>query len=370
MKILHTNMLRGWGGQSNRIFNEAQVTREAGHDVAFAIPHASKLAERARAEGFTVFPGYEFKSPAEIWKFLPDLRRFLKDVRSWRPDLIHLHGSQDTWLAVVAKQVSRDFPPLIRCKHNIFEWKTHGLNRWLYRNIDVYLSVSTFIDRQISEYPGLGEKPRDCLHSIPDLSQIAKAHSIRKELVQEEECFLWISTGRLRNEKAFDVLLPAFAMLHKSHPHGRLLIAGDGSLKHKLHKQAQELGLFESGAVRFLGFRKDVANLLKSADAYVHASRSEGLGTAILEALGAGLPVVAAASGGIPESVKHRETGLLVPIDNPEALAAAMAELMDDTELRQSLAEAGVKFMNEEFSRARFARRLMDFYESALKSCE
>ena len=372
MRILHTNMLRGWGGQSNRILTEALGTRAAGHEVAFAVPHDSVLAKKGREAGLTVFPDYAFKPPAQLWKFIPDLRRLRRDIRAWQPDILHLHGSQDTWLAVIARSLGGPFPILLRTKHNIFDWKKHASNRWLYGQVDAYESISSFIDRQVAEYPGLGDKPRACIPSVPDVEEISRYTRVtdpaertarRAELMPgvPADCFLWGSTGRLRWEKGFDVLLPAFAELRRAQPNAHLVIAGDGSDKSSLEAQATQLGLGQS--VHFLGFRKDVPAILSVLDGYVLASRSEGLGTAILEALAAGLPVVATNVGGIPDSVHHERTGLLVPNENPKELAAAMHRLMEDDSLRNQLGIDARKLVLEVFTAEKLTADTVAYYE-------
>ncbi len=363
-------MLRGWGGQSNRIFVEAMGAKEKGHEIAFAIPHDSKLADRARSSGMIVWDNYVMKPPAQFWKFLPDLRRFLKDVKQWKPDLIHLHGSQDTWLAVIAsKFLGKDCPPLIRTKHNIFDWKMHGANKWLYRNIDAYLSISTFIDDQLESYEPARKQPRTRIFSVPDLEGINNAEgNLKNELKSDDNQFVWISTGRMRSEKGFDILLKAFAEVLKERSHARLVLAGSGSDREILENQARDLGLLEKDRVRFLGFRQDVPALLKSSDAYVLASRSEGLGTAILEALAAPLPVVATRVGGIPDSVRHEETGLLVPSEDAKALSQAMIRMMDEADLRESLSKRAQEMIQEEFTREVLVDQTLTFYEKVLQS--
>lgn len=370
MRILHTNMLRGWGGQSNRILTEALGTMESGHAVAFAVPEKSALAAKGVEAGIELMPGYAMKPPFQLWHSVPDLRRFLRDVRRWKPDLIHLHGSQDTWLAVLAKQfLGRECPPIIRTKHNMFTWHPHPANRWMYRQLDATISISNFIDRQIAEFPGLGDKPRTCIFSVPDLSRLEGDHpSIRGELPNAGEgMFLWGTTGRMRWEKGFDNLLRAFAIVRRERPDAFLVLAGAGSLLGHLQVDAQSLGLGPD-AVRFLGFREDIAAILKSLDAYVLSSRSEGLGTAILEALAVGLPVVATDVGGIPDSVRHERTGLLVPPDQPDALAAAMLRLMQDADLRRRLGEGAAAMVREEFAVENLLRQTIDFYHRVIDS--
>lgn len=364
MRILHTNMLRGWGGQSNRILVEALGAARAGHHVALAVPHDSVLAQKGLEAGLDVWPSYRFKPPAQPWIFLPDLRRLMMNLRQFKPDVIHVHGSQDTWLVAAARRLSgAHFPPVIRTKHNIFEWRPNVANRWLYRQIDAFISISSFIDKQIDAFPGIGARPRTMIFSVPDTTRIkAQVETMRGELALPPGAFLWGSTGRLRSEKGWDVLLPAFAELRRTHPHAHLIIAGDGSDRAKLEQLAGQLGLTPP-ALQFLGFRKDVPAVLRSLDAYVLASRAEGLGTAILEALAAGLPVVATRVGGIPDSVRDGETGLLAESENPASLATAMRRIMEEPELGKRLGKAACEMIDNEFTEPRLVQKTLEFYE-------
>jgi glycosyltransferase involved in cell wall biosynthesis len=359
-------MLRGWGGQSNRILMEALGTRRLGHEIAFAVPHDSVLARKGRDEGIDVWPHFQFKPPAQLWYFLPDLIRLQRQVSRWRPDVIHTHGSQDSWLVAVLKALSgRDFPTVIRTKHNIFPWRMHRTNRWLYARMDGFVSISSYVEKQIVEYPDVGELPRALVPDAPEIEAIDQAEpvSIRDEIPEiPSDAFLWGSTGRLRSEKGFDVLLRAWARVWEKRKDCYLVIAGDGSDRSRLIEQASALGLGDD-CLKFLGFRRDVPGLLKALDGYVLTSRSEGLGTAILEALAAGCPVVATNVGGIPDSVHHEQTGLLVGNENVEEIAAAMLRLMEEPGLGGRLGKAGCQLIKDEFTKEALAIKTATFYE-------
>jgi len=155
--------------------------------------------------------------------------------------------------------------------------------------------------------------------------------------------------------------------VRKTHPHAYLALAGDGSERAPLEKLARELGL-GAGSIAFMGFRQDVPQFLSALDAYVLPSREEGLGTAILEALAVGLPTVATRVGGIPESVIHERTGLLVEPDRPEELAQAMRRTMDDDSLRRTLPEGARAHIETNFTEAALVRKTLSFYEMVLKT--
>jgi glycosyltransferase involved in cell wall biosynthesis len=150
-----------------------------------------------------------------------------------------------------------------------------------------------------------------------------------------------LALGRLHANKGFDVLLRALARLPGAH----LSLAGEGPERAALERLAAELGV--AGRVAFLGWRQDTGALLRGCDIFVCPSRHEPLGNVVLEAWSAARPVVAAAAQGPVELIRDGETGLLVPKENPAALAAAIAGLLDAPARAAGLAAAG---------RAEFAR--------------
>jgi glycosyltransferase involved in cell wall biosynthesis len=136
--------------------------------------------------------------------------------------------------------------------------------------------------------------------------------------------FLWLAVGRLTPQKDYSTLLQAFVGV--ADPSARLWIAGRGPQLAGLQQQADGLGI--SPVVKFLGVRYDVAALLAAADGFVLPSAWEGMPNVVMEALAAGVPVVATRVGGVAELVEADRSGFLVPARDPEALAAAMRKLM------------------------------------------
>jgi glycosyltransferase involved in cell wall biosynthesis len=139
---------------------------------------------------------------------------------------------------------------------------------------------------------------------------------------------------------------------------------GGGPLRRTLEREVERLGLGTS--VRLLGDRRDVPSLLARSDVFVLASRSEGLPLSILEAMAAGLPVVASSVGGVPELVVDGETGLLVPAGDPERLAGAVGRLLADAALRRRLGEAGRARVREHFDSDSVRRAHLDLYRREL----
>jgi glycosyltransferase involved in cell wall biosynthesis len=144
--------------------------------------------------------------------------------------------------------------------------------------------------------------------------------------------------ANLRPEKAHDVLLRAAVTIVRRFPDATFDVVGDGPQREPLAALTHTLGL--ERAVRFLGHRDDIPALLAAADIFVLPSRSEAFPNAVLEAMAAGLPVVATAVGGIVELVADTRTGLLVRPDDPASLAARLCDVMLDAPFASRLGEA------------------------------
>ena len=172
-----------------------------------------------------------------------------------------------------------------------------------------------------------------------------------------------VSVGRLRAPKDFMTLVRAMAALEPGA--ARLLIAGDGPERPAVAAEAVRLGV--DSAVELLGTRGDVDELLADADLFVLSSDSEGLPMSVLEAMAAGLPVVASSVGGVPELVREGETGALVPPRDSAALAGAIGRIVGDPALRDRMGEAGRRRVEDEFSLARCRQRHLDIYRAAVR---
>jgi glycosyltransferase involved in cell wall biosynthesis len=156
-----------------------------------------------------------------------------------------------------------------------------------------------------------------------------------------------LAVGALAERKGHATLLQAAALLLQKGRRLRYLICGDGPLRASLVSQTQALGLAEH--VRFLGFCHDVTNYLAVADVFVHVPLWEGLGVVVIEALSAGLPVVASRVGGIPELIEHERSGLLVPPQGPTALAGAIERVVRNLPWAKTLGEYGRSFVRARY---------------------
>jgi glycosyltransferase involved in cell wall biosynthesis len=172
--------------------------------------------------------------------------------------------------------------------------------------------------------------------------------------------------GRLRTRKGVAVLLEAFARLRTERPEALLVLAGDGEQRPALEAQARRLGI--AAAVHFLGAqpRDAMSARYAAADLFCLPSLYEGFPLAILEAMAAGLPVVATAVAGVPEAVDHGVTGLLVPPEDAAALARALGELAADPERARRMGEAGRRRVETEYAIPRVAAAYLELWAGLL----
>jgi glycosyltransferase involved in cell wall biosynthesis len=189
--------------------------------------------------------------------------------------------------------------------------------------------------------------PAEQAHYIPNFAEgdMMAMPLDRAAFDTPERAPLLLGMGRLHAAKAHDISLRALREL----PDTWLWIAGSGPLRPELEALARDLGVADR--VRFLGWRDDPSALYRTADAVVFPSRFEPLGNVVIQAWAHGVPIVAAASIGPAALIRDGEDGLLVPVNDEAALAAAARRLLWDQPLRWALIECARKRINEEFSR-------------------
>lgn len=289
--------------------------------------------------------------------------RFGAHLEELKPDLVHVHSRRgaDLWgglaaqragiPAVLTRRVDNPEPPMLRTLK--------------YRNYERIIAISEAIKAQLLADRVAEEKLR-VVHSAID-PQTCRASWSQSQFqnafgIQENELAV-VCIAQLIPRKGHAVLLEAWQRVTTVVPQARLLMFGRGREEAALTQLISGLGLTSA---RLAGFRDDVRDFLGCADVLVHAATREGLGIALLEAQAAGVPVVAARAGGISEAVADNQTGLLVDPDNPEALAVALIELLNDKRRRQLLGSRGPDFVSESFSPAGMVSGNLSVYKSVL----
>jgi glycosyltransferase involved in cell wall biosynthesis len=190
--------------------------------------------------------------------------------------------------------------------------------------------------------------------------------ALRLELGVPASAPLVFVFSRLNTMKGLEYFIEAAALVAGKVSEARFLIVGDGGRRTELEAHARRLGL--ENRVIFTGFRTDVPELLSEAAVSVLPSLSEGLSNSLLESMAAGVPVIAANIGGNPEIIEHDVSGLLVPVRDSAALAAAMGRLLDDPLLAARFGEAGRQRVAEVFSMERSLGEVESLYERLVEA--
>ena len=207
-------------------------------------------------------------------------------------------------------------------------------------------------------YVTAGGWPAGRVFHIPNFPNLAQSEAAsRAGYATPESAPLALALGRLHPNKAVDVLLRAAAKI----PGLWVWIAGDGPERARLERLAQELGV--APRVRFLGWCMNRTALFKAADICVYPSRKEPFGNVVIEAWGCGVPLVAAASTGPASLIRPGEDGVLVPVDDAEALADAIRSILAAPDFARLLAENGKRRVEQEFSETAIVRRYLDLFE-------
>jgi glycosyltransferase involved in cell wall biosynthesis len=293
-------------------------------------------------------------------------------VRAFRPDVVHSHMVHANLLTRLTRVIA-PMPLLVCTAHNIDE--EGRLRELAYRLTDPLCEVTTnvseaatrrYAERRLAS-PGRLRHVPNGLVLARHATDLATRERVRRALEVGAADFLWLFVGRLDVQKDPGTLLRGFAAHRAAHPRSRLALVGVGPLRASAERLAADLPL--AGGVTFLGLRDDVAALMQAADAFVLASRWEGLPMVLLEAAGAGLPIVATDVGGNGEIVRHGETGCLVPAADPQALAAAMDAIAAlDPAARHRLGEAGRRVVMERYDLEHVADEWLRLYAGAARA--
>jgi glycosyltransferase involved in cell wall biosynthesis len=337
LTLAHVTGESGFSGGEVQLFLLMEGLRRLGHRNVLIGPAAGHPAAEARARGFEVV-GVTMRNTAS----LVAIGRIAAALRQLRADVAHLHTGRANRLGAIAGAWTG--VPCISTRRMDRVVKTGPRTRWLYRRgLFRAVAISNAVERRLLDAGVAPERTRVIWSAVdPETLEPTRSREAVREDLEAGDAACILTLAALVERKGIDVLLDAFAQQKQ---HALLWIAGDGQERDALESRAQALGL--DTRVRFLGHRDDKADLLNACDVFVLASRLEGLGVAALEAMAARRPVVASRVGGLAEVVADDETGILVPPNDPAALAQALDRLIVDPGLRARLGAAGPKRVSQ-----------------------
>ena len=280
---------------------------------------------------------------------LKRLGRYVQLLRALRPNLVHMHlvGFDGGRWALLGAMLAR--VPSVVCTIHVAPrdrqpWKMR-LGRALQTPfVDRYIAVSQASRDRLVQYLGV---PQSRIVVVPNAVELDRFETpaapgrsaVRAQWGIPADAPVLGVLARLSPQKGLTYLVSAMPAILAEHPDTYVLVVGEGYLRPDLEAQARSLGVEER--VLLVGYRQNVVDYLRASDLFVLPSLFEGMPLSILEAMGAGLPVIATAVDGTPEVVVHGETGLLVPPERPADLAEAVNRLLSDRALAARMGQAG-----------------------------
>lgn len=350
-RVLHLNTEPTWRGGEQQVLYLLEGLRARGAPSLLVAQPGGPMLERARARGLPA-RALRMRGEADLLAAL-QLHHLL---RAGRFEVVHAHTSHAHTLAALAAALfGRRRPKVVvsrRVDFSIYRRSFFGLNGLKYcHGVDLYVTVSEAI-RQVLLGDGVPAERVECVHSGIDVAKIDGApdrrEALRAALGVPPDHALIANVAHMADHKGQRYLVEAMPAILAARPRTVCAIVGDGELRGELEALAARLGV--TGQMRFPGFREDVPSLLKALDVFVMPSHMEGLGTSVLDAMAAGAPVVGTRAGGMPESIEDGVTGLLCPVRDAPALAAAVLRLLGDPALGRRLAAAARARVVERFS--------------------
>ncbi|MGE5515445.1 MAG: glycosyltransferase family 4 protein [Bacteroidota bacterium] len=362
MRILHTIPGRNWGGMEHRTIEQVRWLVGHGHPVWLAAPEDGEPFKRAKALGLPVV-AMNFDRP---WR-LSTVKALRAFVRANKIDVIDAHVTRDAKAALACM----DLCALVRSRHVNQYLKPSLLRRLQWRLSDHVITVAE-CTRQDLVRDGIIDARRSCsiggwaderFFDLPD--PVATRARLRAEIGIAAAERTVVCVGMIRPDKGQNFLLDALALLKARGLDLTLVLAGSAtaeSAEYETGLKAQAEGL----KVHFLGYRDDVSELMQMADLVVIPSLTEAQPRVAVQAFATGRPVIASAVGGVPEIVHDGKTGWLVPPAQPQALADAIARVVEHPDEAATVAQ-GARALAE--SRMRFDHRMAETlatYETAI----
>ena len=359
MFSLHIDTARTWRGGQSQVLYTVQGLRAIGQRAALMAHPEGELLRRMR-EGHDLIP----LAPrgevdlAAAWR----LSRVLKQLR---PDVIHAHDPHGVAMASTALSIASPSPrpPLVASRRIEFRIAHNSFSRWKYSQVDCFIANSGAIrDRLVAD--GITREKITVVNEGVDVERIVRMTpaNVHAELYLPTHSPIVGNVAALVPHKGQHHLIDAAALVVKEVPDVRFVIVGDGELREALEKHVKDKHLERH--VFLAGFRVNALELTKGFDLFAMSSVSEGMCTALVDAMAASKAAVATAAGGIPEVMVDGETGFLVPPRDHHAMAEKLIILLKDEPLRTRMGVAALARARSRFTVEEMVAGTAAVYES------
>ncbi len=364
MKILMVSTPLAWRGGEQQAAYLALALQQAGDEVVMLCPRDAALASKMEAARIRVL---SFSRRGVLDTGLA--RKISSICKNEKFDLIHTHDSHAHSAAVMSVSFFGNPLPIVVSRRVDFPVSGTPFSKWKYNHpaVKKIICVSEMI-RKITE-PAIRDKSRlAVVHSGINVQAYAfspEENALRKELAIPPGDKIIGNFSALADHKDYPLFIQTARALLEEHKSYHFVIAGKGPEEARIRQLIAERPAGRN--IHLLGFRTDIPVLMKSLDLFLITSKTEGLGTIVLEAFAAGIPVVATRAGGIPELVEDGITGLLADTGDVEGLKKAVLRIFEDPGLQRRLVDnAGLKV--KAFSYESTAAKTREIYREVCNS--
>lgn len=360
--VIHVEWGRHWSGGTQQVALLLDGLIQHSVESCLVCQEGSMLAERM--QGKVTLKTFNLRGEHDLFtwrKFAQWLKVFKERQESLGHKLlVHVHSRKGALPTLLIAK-------MLKLK-TVLHWRVAAPVRFPLKFVDAVLTDADAAAQQVVRrgFPPERVTVLRCSIDTKIFEPFDGARTqMRNHLGLKEDGFIIAGMGRLVKGKGYEVLLKSLAELAPS-DRPTLLLAGDGGERQKLEDLATGLGIAQQ--VKFLGFQSDVRPILWASDIFVHVPTTfpEGMPNAILEAMAAGLPVIATPVGGIPEVVRDGENGLLVPTNDHKALAEAILKLRQDEALRVELGKQAQKWVQEHHDVRQLPERVIQVYSRVM----
>jgi glycosyltransferase involved in cell wall biosynthesis len=344
-----------FGGGERHLADLSHALVDLKHEVyAASVPGSPLWSELSFLSNETILP----LSRRNYAKNVASLAAF---IRAHDVQIVHAHAARDYHLAALAVRLASR-SRLVLTRHTLFPLRR--INKPVLSGVSRVIAVSQAVAESLRQNGVLDSSKITVIHNGINTDRFAKSIS-----AAGDSPVLVGTVGQLAPIKGHDVFVRAAALVSAHRPDARFVIIGEDKSPQMDHRRSLEqliadLGL--NGIVDLAGWRDDMNAVLSSLTLFVSAARSEPFGLAIVEAMAAGLPIIATTSEGALEILEDGITGKLVSTDDPETLARAINELLDNRLECSRLADNAQRVARERYSLARMARDTERLYREAL----
>jgi len=363
MKVLHLSSEPTWRGGEQQIIYLVEETRKLGVEAIVGCRVGSAVEKYCKVNNLP-FVSLPFKSAYDISTAIKVMRYCKQECI----ELIQTHTSKSHTIAVIAGLLGLSTPQILTRRVD-FPIKDNWFSRFKYNYAKIIriICISTTIREMIEVDVQVKSKLRT-IHSGVDVNkfqQFLKSDWLRKNHEIDSETTIIGNTSAISEQKDYFTFVKVAANLVRSEKNVHFFIIGDGPYRGKIEDFVNEMGLAEH--ITFTGFVKNISEVLPSLDIFLFTSQTEGLGTSVLDAMAAQVPIVATAAGGVSEMIEHETNGLLYPVGDVAAISDGVVRFLENPMLAIAMTKQAIQTV-ENFSKEKTARLSYDLYKEVLKS--